>query len=225
MIARKDGLWDMVLKRALPLREPGKQMATYASGLWKLDACPRRAYWDRLDPIDDDGSAWYMAAELGNVCHELVVDHYKRAGVWRGDEVRGGDIDCNISYRIDLLIDDPYTSEVVPVEIKSVNAKKFGEVTSKEMPLSAHIMQLQAYMHFHKPESYPHGYLHYICRNNGETAVFKVDHDPEFNGRMEEWCRDLEMAISTRTLPDKGNDCSWCEYSKRCKALDKDAAK
>ena len=60
---RADQLWETILDRALAVREGEEQMATYASGLGKLNDCSRRCYWDRVDPIRGDSRKWYAAAE------------------------------------------------------------------------------------------------------------------------------------------------------------------
>lgn len=215
---RDDRLVSFVMERSMPLREKEEQLATYASGLWKLFECPLRCYYDRVDPITGDSAQWFMVAAIGDWTHGGIQDMYKKAGIWRGEEVRGGSKEFNLSYRQDLLIADPLNGgAIVPVEIKSVNKKKYEKAERK--PLPAHIMQLQCYLHFHKPEPYPYGYLHYCCRDQGEQLVWRVDHDPDFCEAAEQALLDLEMSIASNT-PPSGNpgewSCRFCEYAERC---------
>lgn len=212
-------IWTHALNNAMALAEGGDQLSSYASNLWKLFSCPRRCYWDRVDPIAENSQRYYADASLGNVCHEWVVDHYKKAGMWRGDEVRGGNARLNISYRIDVLIMDPYTGAVVPVEIKSQHRDKFDEVVASGAPVDAHLLQFMSYLHFHRPAPYEYGYIHYICRNRGETLVFKVRYDPELGQLIESNLAQFEADVLARRLPPKGQDCHFCPYAKRCQEV------
>jgi CRISPR/Cas system-associated exonuclease Cas4 (RecB family) len=215
---RADELCDFVLARSIAMREGGEQMATYASGLKKLKECALRCYWDRVDPIDDESNQWFMVAAIGDATHELIQDMFKRAGIWRGDEVRGSSREFNVSYRQDLLIADPLNGgAVVPVEIKSVNLKKFQRALRE--PLEEHVLQLQAYLAFHRPEPYPYGYLFYCCRDQGEMMAYRIDYDPDIREWIEQACLELEMAVAERRAPE-GNpsewNCAYCAYKERC---------
>jgi CRISPR/Cas system-associated exonuclease Cas4 (RecB family) len=224
-----------VLALAHPHDEGGGRMGSYASDLFVLFDCPRHYFFDRVDPIKDDRS-WFVTAEEGNRLHELVVDFFKRAGRWRGDEVRGGVPELNISYRIDLLIHDGPIGEadhIVPVEIKSCNANSYHgkeyrghpewtRIGYKENPGWAHYLQLQAYLHFHRPEPYPYGYLFYLSKNDGEMSMWTVHYDPATGKAIEDALSSHEFNVINGLMPGPATDpeaCKWCPYAARCMAL------
>jgi len=225
-------LFKYLEKRIIPLSEGTGQGATYASGLYKLYECPLRAYLDRTDP-QKGSDEWFLAAERGNWLHEMTVDLYKRAGLWRGDEVRSGNAEFNMSYRMDLLIEDPLTDEIVPVEIKTVSAvpkvdAKTGVVkyASKfdqalDAPIEEHWMQLQAYLHFHKPKPYPYGYLHYFSADKAAVKIWHVDYDEAWCLNMEKKLRELQDAVAAKkplpAMEKKGWQCNYCEHRTECR--------
>jgi len=211
--------WDDIVKKAIPYEENREQSTNYASTVWKLFSCMRRAYWDRVDPLVRDNT-WMLTADHGSAVGALIADYFKRAGVWAGSEVRGGDKRFNLTYRIDICAHDD--GIIVPVEVKSVNAKKWYKVED-EGPVFAHEVQVQCYIHFHKPAPYPYGYLLYINRNTDEVKMLKRPHDPELGKRIEELIDDLEFHIENETLPKKpknARECDHCEYQERCLADD-----
>jgi len=226
-----------VLDQSMPADSGVTRATSYASDLFILFACPRRYYWDRVDPIKDDRS-WFVTAETGNHMHLMIVDFFKRAGLWRGDEVRGGNAACNISYRMDLTIADPSAGGmVVPVEIKSANANSYHgkeyrghpewtKIGYKVQPGYAHYLQLQAYLHFHKPFPYPHGYLCYLSKNDGEFSLFKVQYDPATGNEIERALINHEFCVINELMPaashdpaDDHGECRWCPYRERCAGL------
>lgn len=217
--------WPAIIEASRPHEEVRENPTNYASQVWKAFSCLRRAYWDRVDPIDGDGS-WFVTAQHGVVVGQLVADFFKRAGIWRGDEVRGGDKRFNLSYRIDILAADGIRYDesaelIVPVEVKSVKGKKW-EWMLKEGGNKAHKLQLQCYIHFHKPKPYPHGYLLYFNRDTDEVKLIKIKHDPLIGKQIEEVLDELEFAVETGNLPDKIDndyDCKFCEYKDRCKGV------
>lgn len=214
MFAPCSDLWASVSRDAKAVREDEETLANYASSLWKLFACTKRAYLERTQRYASDDS-WLDTAEHGDWVHEGVVDRFKRAGLWRGDEVRGGNSQYNLSYRIDLLIKDG--DVVVPVEIKSVNDKKFGYAVKE--PEDSHMLQLQSYLHFHRPKPYPYGYLLYYNRNTDEVFVWKVEHDEEVGREIEDKLTHLEMAIANSQVPEASPsnwNCTFCPFNSVC---------
>jgi hypothetical protein len=168
------------------------------------------------------GDEWFDAAEHGNWIHDMIVDRFKKAGMWRGDEVRGGNAQFNITYRLDLLIDDG--NGVHPVEIKSVKEDKNPNynrwLKAVKEPFFAHILQLQCYLHFHKPSPYEYGYLMYFNRNTEQVCIYKVDHDEQLGKEIEAGLFALEWAIQHRAMPSKlsiEDDCYGCPHKVKCK--------
>jgi len=207
--------WDEILKKAIPYEETHEQTTNYASTVWKMFSCVRRAYWDRVDPEIRDNT-WMLTADHGTAVGALVADYFKRAGLWVGSEVRGGDKRYNLSYRIDICVRED--DIIVPVEVKSVNAKKWFRVED-EGPVFAHEVQIQCYIHFHKPEPYPYGYLLYINRNTDEVKILKRPHDPELGKRIENLIDELEFFVENESLPPKCSnerECKYCDYKNRC---------
>lgn len=212
--------WKETVKKARPMEERQVPSSNYASQIWKAFACLRRAYYDRVDPVSDEGD-WFVTQEHGRIVGIMVADFCKRAGIWRGDEVRGGDSRFNLTYRIDVLIDDG-EGGIVPLEVKSIKANKWEPLLQKG-PVFAHIIQIQCYVHFHKPVPYDYGYLLYFNRNTDEVRVIKVEHDPVLGKEIEQKLDDLEFAVETRTLPERTSEereCKNCEYKGRCESED-----
>lgn len=189
---------------------------TYSpSNLWKVFACPRRAFWDIRSPLREDRD-WYLTAEHGNALHEMLVDMIKKSGRWRGDEVRGSNAKYGISYRIDVLFDDG--ENVVPMEIKSANSKTFREYA--ECPHDAHLQQLMTYIGFHHPEPYPYGYLLYYDKGYDKIALHKVPYDDAFFAEILEKLGMIQEHIATNVCPEEhGTDCKYCPYKARCADL------
>jgi len=235
-------IMEEVVRAALPAEVPGPRMGSYASDLFILFECPRRYYWDRTAPIRDDRS-WFITAEVGNHCHLLIVDLFKRAGLWRGDEVRGGAPAVNLSYRMDLLIADPSAGGlIVPVEIKSAKDTAYhGKVYSghpewtkigyEAAPGFAHYLQLQAYLHFNTATNgerapYPHGYLCYLSKNDSQFTFTRVYYDPATGEAIEKALLAHEFNVINGLLPapagdpaDRHGKCYFCPYKSRCAGL------
>ena len=211
-------VWLLALQKSIPLRMEGDQLSSYASSLGKLFDCPRRCYWDRVDAIPDHSTKYFADASLGDMCHEWAVDVYKRAGLWRASEVRGSHQGCNLSYRIDVLIEEPFSGEIVPVEIKSQHRDKYEETVARGRPLEDHELQLQCYMHFNRPLPFEWGLMHYICRNRAESTLFRVMYNPKVGEAIQSSRLQLEKDIANHALPPTGGqDCWFCTYKKRCK--------
>lgn len=211
-------IWEQIVEGSKATREVYPQITNYANTLWKAMACLRRAYYDRMDPIDE-GDDWYMDAQLGNWIHSMIVDWIKKAGLWRGDEVRGGNEEFQITYRIDALIaDNPIDPTVVhPLEIKSMKDEKY--VRYKNKKIGAHVVQLQCYLHFHQPTPYDYGYLLYFNRNVPQVTLTKIDYDPMVGKAIEEILGKLNEAIYLDRIPEIAKDdyeCKYCPYKKRC---------
>jgi CRISPR/Cas system-associated exonuclease Cas4 (RecB family) len=190
---------------------------TYSpSSLWKVFACPRRAFWDIRSPLSENRD-WYLTAEHGNAIHEMLVDMIKKSGHWRGDEVRGSNAEYGVSYRIDVLFDDGEL--VVPMEIKSANPRTFKQYAVT--PHNAHLQQLMCYLGFHRPEPYPYGYLLYYNKAYDTLAMHKVPYDDAFFKEILGKIAMIQSYIDTNTCPEeKGTDCKWCPYTERCKELE-----
>lgn len=207
-------LWADAMDRSNPMREEEDSMTNHSSSLFKLFACPRRYYWDRTDPIDE-GRDWRLTAAHGNAIHEMLVDIIKRSGRWRGDEVRGGVKRVALSYRIDCLFWDDVN--VVPVEIKSARHRNFVKFVKE--PNRSHILQLQSYLHFHKPAPYPYGYLLYYDKDEDVVAFLRMRYDPVIGAAIEEKLAEIEECIAYGELPtacDEEWECRYCPYGGRC---------
>jgi CRISPR/Cas system-associated exonuclease Cas4 (RecB family) len=217
----EDKLWPFVLSKSTPLRESEEVLSNYPSSAEKWLSCLLRCYFDRTDKVDEDFSALAITFAHGNAIHSTLIDMFKKAGIWRGDEVRGSNKEFNVSYRIDALIEDPASNlrppNIVPVEIKSVNARSWA--ISKTTPFPSHYLQLQLYMHFHKPAPYPYGYLLYFNKNTDEVRTYKVNYDRDICVRMENALKELEWRVSALEQPEPPEStepCRWCQYKFRC---------
>lgn len=225
-------LMDYVLEKSLPVQESENRSFPRASMLWVMDECMRRAYYERVDPINHLEHL-RMTFEHGRVCHTMIVDMLKRAGIWRGDEVEmfipaGG---ANITCHIDAFIADPTNGgKVVPVEIKSAGLYSFKGVM-KNGPYSSNVTQLMAYMGGHKPSPQEYGYLVYYDKNDDTKIPHFHTIKVEFNqAKFDEIVADciyLNNQIATKSIPDPhtdpakvGNVCKnkkgSCPYLARC---------
>lgn len=211
-------LWPYIEEAATPMTEYEESSNNYPSQIEKLLSCMLRVYWDKTDRIPEDFSHLTMTFAHGNAIHSMLVDFIKRAGIWRGDEVRGSNLEFSMSYRIDCLIADPTNNgKVVPVEIKSVKASSWNMV--KNEPFLSHYLQLQMYLHFHKPEPYEYGYIIYYNKNEDLVRTFMVEHDAEICAQVEAAIKEVEERIrkgEPPSPPESTEPCRWCQYKSRC---------
>jgi CRISPR/Cas system-associated exonuclease Cas4 (RecB family) len=214
--------WDKIVEAAIPYEEQYTQPGSYASKIWITVACLRRSYYDRVDPIKEtnvERKKWFVTQQHGIIVGQMVVDFFKRAGMWLGDEVRGGAKDYNLTYRSDMIVNDDGVA--VPVEVKSVKAKKWGDLMDDGWKGDyAHLLQIQCYIHFHQPEPYPYGYLLYFNRNTDEVKLIVVEHDEDMAEFIEKELESLEMYVEAGEEPSIDDvdvyDCKYCPYRKRC---------
>lgn len=211
-------LWPTIMDSIISHREEEVQMGNYPSAIEKLLSCQLRCFWDRTDKVEEDFSELVLTFEHGNKIHEMMVDFIKKAGLWRGDEVRGSNKEFNISYRIDALIADPLNGgEIVPVELKSAKASSFKYLATE--PFLSHYLQLQMYLHFHRPMPYNYGYVIYYNKNEDTTRSFLVEHDAEICEEVEKAIKSLEASIVSGNPPEPPEStepCRWCQYKDRC---------
>lgn len=213
-VTANDDLWAATLDAADPTSEPSDTLSNYPSSLFKLFSCPRRYYWDRVDPLSENRD-WRLTASHGNSIHEMLVDIIKRSGRWRGDEVRGSSKRANLSYRIDCLFWDDHN--IVPVEIKSANHNSYERFTKK--PNRSHILQLMSYLHFHQPTPYEYGYLLYYDKDKDVATFRRIDYSPEMGAEIEARLVEMEENFAFLELPtgcDEEAECRRCPYEQRC---------
>jgi CRISPR-associated protein Cas4 len=217
-------MWDIVYEKVPRLKEPETRVANFASNLWVLMECPRRYWFDAVEPHFST-TDWELKANHGNYLHEMIVDYFKMAGVYRGHEVRGSNQEFNIQYRIDVLIQD-HLGNIVPVEIKSANANSMKRI-EKEGPYNAHIYQLMAYLGFHGTTSgmavYPYGYILYYNKNSDKVVTYRLDFDIVMFAEIMERLLEHNERVKTMTMPELCEDkekCKNCPYRDRCYALE-----
>lgn len=199
------------------LKEPHSNKTIWASMAWKHMSCPRRAFYDATDPIDDkfDGS---MRSVHGKVVGAMLVDAIKKMGRWRGDEVSGSNEQYRVAYRIDCLYFDG--TNVVPMEIKSCNNATFWEFVQK--PNTSHLGQLNLYLGFHLPEPYAYGYLLLYNKDTDEVYQFKVQFNKEYHEKMLAVFQKFNVCMDFNMPPDCCADrgqCRRCVYEKRCAGI------
>jgi len=218
LVSINRNLWPLIEENAIPLTENEEIGGNYPSQIEKLLSCMLRVYWDKTDRISEDLSHLTMTFAHGDAIHEMIVDFIKRAGFWRGDEVRGSNAKFNMSYRIDCLIADPTNGgKIVPIEIKSVKDSSWNLV--KDRPFLSHYLQLQMYLHFHKPEPYEYGYIIYYNKNEDLVRSFTVQHDLEICKKVEDAIVELDKRVkegNPPSPPESMEPCKWCQYKDRC---------
>jgi len=221
--------------------EYSDNMYNYASGLGTIMGCLRRAYYDAtLNWRNEnmEGRERAMWGEIGNAIHEAIVKKYAIGGRCAGEEVRGTFGAVKLSYRIDMLYRED-DGTCVPLEIKSMNLNAYegrkalygpkkGQWYSepgKERPKMEHILQLMAYMHFHRGSDgerapYGHGYLHYHNKNDNIDNVFRIEYCEQLGAEIEERLMLLNKCVEEGQVPEaigsrclEGEDiCVFCPY-------------
>lgn len=171
------------------------------------------------NPISEEGK---MAGRAGIQYEMSFKEDAKRAGVWAGEEVRGGTNEPNLSFRMDMLFDwdvvqylykkykfsldlvaplpkTPDGMTIIPVEIKTVHPFAFQGGPQKEpKPWWGHYCQTQLYM---GTGGYPIGLMVQINRETAERRAFILELDQELYERLVQRQKILDMYIEADTTP------------------------
>jgi len=151
-------------------------------------ACLRQQFYahcgvERTEPMGEEILA---KLELGNWCHEMIVEMVKRSGNWLGDEVRmfiGEPVP--VSGRADLFVKDPRDGSPVGCEIKSVGgyygvkATINGTKAEPPRPKEDHILQCLPYLDFYGKYGLTRWILLYIDRDSGAMAEYVLMLEPD----------------------------------------------
>ncbi len=185
-------------------------------------SCMRKTWYSYKMPREADKEL-VKFFEAGNLVHELVAD------VIKSDKNPGIDLlatespmfishnDFVISGRMDDILLVRVDSKIYILEVKSVSSLNY----CKE-PKKPHIAQLQLYMH---SSGIHDGLILYIERNNLQSAVFKINYEPDVVKATLERFAKLNVHLRTEKLPEPearierkelGWQCDKCQYKKEC---------
>lgn len=188
-------------------------------------ACLRKVYYRLTDGVKatppDAYTEWIFA--LGKAVEEILVEQWKEMGIWVANNVKFFDETRNISGEIDVLIKDPETSEIIPVECKSFagyQATKgiIGNKSTQGRPKTSQMLQTLVYLDICK-DTIPYAKMIYYARDSGyrtqyDIALAEVDggHYPTINGvidyrfTIEDMFRryeEVQSFIDNRILPPR----------------------
>lgn len=145
-----------------------------------VGACLRQQFYahcgiPRTEMMSEDTA---VKLELGNWCHEMLVEMVKRAGYWLGDEIRMfTGTELPVSGRADLFLRDPRDDSPVGCEIKSVGGYYGVKMTIKgpdARPKKEHVLQCLPYLDFYGKYGLTRWILLYIDRDSGAMAEYVI---------------------------------------------------
>jgi len=203
-------LLEFVDKHRRPLKIDRTKYAFYPS---EIAYCRRKMFYKIYGIEETNPSDYINIMELGDMGHEYIVEGYKRAGIWVGDEIDGKVIVKGIpfSFRVDLFIN--WEDEILPVEIKTVSTWKYKKYSFEDYP--QHLAQLQMYLNI---LGYEKGLIHILNRDNGQQKIITVEKDEglfnDLMGRLNEFVDDVQ----NKNVPEKEVSylCKYCGYKDLC---------
>lgn len=171
---------------------------------------------------------------LGKYTELMLIENFKRMGIWRGDAIKWKNLEYNISGELDLVVEDMNNSSLVGVEIKSIhgyNAERevFGNSKVTPGPKANHLLQTLIYT-WQFRHDIDYFKILYIMRDNGKTTEFDVSlstdldendnqiHIPMVNGKpilqytVEDILnryKQLDTAVKTNTPPPTDYQLKW----------------
>jgi Holliday junction resolvase-like predicted endonuclease len=148
----------------------------------KAGACLRSCYFRRKDGfVAGPNSAyteWVFA--LGKKVEEILVEQWKRMGIWVANNVKFFDPIHGISGEMDVILQDPATNELVAVEVKSlygyyaVRNVINGTRTVTPAPKTSQLLQTLLYVDFLKDHNISYAKLVYYARDSAARREFDI---------------------------------------------------
>ena len=201
----EEGVADLIteaLRRVQPYHPP-KHDVIYVTEA--VQPCMRRMYLERLHPRPPS-----IATVTGEYLHNLLQQVLKRLGYVTEFGVAKNLGDFKLTGRVDAVWQDDFPHII---EIKTVSQ------LPKE-PYATHIKQLRVYMSILEV---PCGYLVYLDRNKGKTAIHMVQPDPSALEEALKNARVLWKALNDHVPPQKheGAWCVFCPFRRECRRVDR----
>lgn len=191
--------------------------------------CYRKLFYkyvkrEPMQPLDFDA---YYKMYRGMLAHDYVGRLLESTGLvfGRTDNLRVSNVEYGISGRIDAVVIDPNTSELVVVEIKP-----YSSVVGEEpiYPI-AYEYQLQAYMLFTEVRSYKMAnygiLLLYPSDEFFDVGRYKVKQIYSDDDKLSEIllicralkeCREPSEVIDLFPQPREAWECRYCGYVQKC---------
>lgn len=192
--------------------------------------CLRRQYYEKREmPAESiETPEGLMKAKAGDVWSDWLSDKLKEAGCWAGTEVSFYNKSLNLSGRIDAVIKDINSDNLVGVEFKTVGtfvSQGVIKPTAKYplAPKEEHVLQVMLYLWHYKDYDIDKWVLFYMNRDSFEQREHIVrlgNHDGEvypiimnemgtldwthltLNNIISRW-HQLELALKENKLPDR----------------------
>lgn len=184
--------------------------------------CMRSQYYTYMnedkDDIDSDFEFKTGAADRGNHIHDMLKDKFKRAGLWKGDEIPLSVRRFNYTGHLDLQIE--WQKELAIVEMKSMTRWKYPNYIRR--PDEKHILQLQSYLWMRNLKT---GYLLPYNKDTDEWTMLKTHRNEDIINLVINKLKMLKYYTSNKIVPDRpcrhpdehpSGECRWCKYSLKC---------
>lgn len=173
-------------------------------------------HWDQQKPIDVGTQEIF---DLGNKIEEYAINKFKEAGFEViTPTVRNWQIDDPyITGREDLMLKNPETGDLIPVEVKGISPFEFNKLNciqdflnSKKYYIRAYPMQLLTYMWKYNKSF---GLFAIVNKLTGELKpidLFLKDHESLMMQMLEKATR-INQAVKDDKMPDPIDEPSVCE--------------
>ncbi len=142
--------------------------------------CMRAAFF-RCSGVAPTGSTsaytqWIF--ELGKAVEQILVEQYKQMGIWIANNIDFYWPEYNIKGEIDILINEPGTDIIVPLEIKSyygynANRDLVGNTRQTGAPKTSQMLQALVYL-YHFQDRFPYIKMVYYARDSAGRAEFDL---------------------------------------------------
>ena len=182
-----------------------------------------------------------LILENGTTFHERMENVMEKAGILIAPELSIKSQELNISGRSDAIIKnhlphevsdeivklaDPEgkvvyegpESEILIVELKSINKRGFDWLTKKNEHKEEHELQLQLYMYL---TGIKQGILLYECKDNQSLAEFYIKYDQQKVDYIVNKIKNINKHVEEGTLPQREYvktdfQCRYCDYADIC---------
>lgn len=146
-----------------------------------IGKCHRATYYrlTKQKPTNPPSFSSRLKMKLGKVIEEAVIESWKKAGIWRGNNTKFYDAQSNISGELDCVICDPNNpNEYWVVEVKTFDgyqaAKSLLGLSGEEpKPKDENLMQGFIYA-VRGRDKFKGTKIYYLARDKGDTMEFDI---------------------------------------------------
>lgn len=146
--------------------------------------CMREAYFRCVGEEGKPHTATtQLKFRLGKAAEEILVEEWKRAGIWVGNNLKFYNEKHNVSGEVDCIIREPGTNKLIVCEIKSFygyNAQKelLGSKGVMGKPKMGHLLQTLIYT-YELRNKIAYGKMVYLERGNAKRTQFDIKVIPD----------------------------------------------